>query len=208
MDRSLLPAEEKLQSTATLQDNYDPGIVLVTMTLRDTVINKPYSAADFPEIAAEKVEDLSRITSAQAARWIDEESYHQILKITPTEKTKAAVLRAIAALETRDDILCAEPDYITAMPVEEGGTIASDADVMSDDRAGGVATYAAKPNDTYRSKKYDADFMDLYNAWDICSGSSDVAVGIMDTGIDGEHEDLQVNFAMQDGVNLDRKSVV
>lgn len=202
MDRSLLPAEEKLESTATLQDNYDPGIVLVTMTLRDTVINKPYSAADFPEIAAEKVEDLSRITSAQAARWIDEESYHQILKITLTEKTKAAVLRAIAALETRDDILCAEPDYITAMPVEESGTITSDADVMSADQAGGVATYAAKPNDTYRSKKYDADFMDLYNAWDICSGSSDVKVGIMDTGIDGEHEDLQVNFAMQDGVNF------
>lgn len=202
MNRNLLPTEEKLQSTATLQDDYVPGIVLVTMTLRDTVINKSYDAADFPEIAVEKVQDLSRITNVQAAKWIDQTTYHQILKITLREKTKASVLRAIAALEMRDDILCAAPDYIKVMSVEESETTTPGMDVMGDTQTGGVVTYAATPNDTYRSKKYDADFMDLYNAWDICSGSADVSVGIMDTGIDGEHEDLQANFAMQDGVNF------
>lgn len=90
------------------------------------------------------------------------------------EKNKENVLRAIRILEQRDDILSAEPNYILSIQSME----------------------AAHPNDQNLLYQWVRDNtrinanIQLEDAWDWSSGNANVLVGVIDTGIDGEHPDL------------------
>ena len=54
--------------------------------------------------------------------------------------------------------------------------------------------YAAIPNDPSLNKQYAVDNMELINAWDIATGSDQVVVAVIDSGIDSTHEDLKNNI--------------
>ena len=56
--------------------------------------------------------------------------------------------------------------------------------------------YAATPNDPSLNKQYAVDNMELINAWDIATGSDQVVVAVIDSGIDSAHEDLINNIWM------------
>ena len=46
------------------------------------------------------------------------------------------------------------------------------------------------PNDSLRSHQWHLSKINTYNAWDITTGGSCVVIGILDSGIDWEHEDI------------------
>lgn len=94
-------------------------------------------------------------------------SYHQILKIDLSVKSKQAVLDAVKELEQREDVLAAHPDYIKR--------------------------YDTVPNDTYYYKQWAASKISLPSAWNITKGSKTVTVGIIDSGIKRAHSDLTNN---------------
>lgn len=50
------------------------------------------------------------------------------------------------------------------------------------------------PNDPRYSSLYAMDIMDAPAAWDKQTGSSNIVVGVIDTGVDLDHEDLQANI--------------
>lgn len=50
------------------------------------------------------------------------------------------------------------------------------------------------PDDTYLSQQWGLAAVDAYKAWDITTGSHDVVVGELDTGIDWNHPDLAANI--------------
>ena len=71
------------------------------------------------------------------------------------------------------------------------------------------------PNDPDYSKQWNLEAMNLPDAWDITTGSSDVIVAVIDTGVYMDHEDLQGQFVQgydfvsdvaisQDGDGIDR----
>ncbi len=56
--------------------------------------------------------------------------------------------------------------------------------------------YAATPNDPSLNKQYAVNNIELTNAWDITTGSNQVIVAVIDSGIDSTHEDLKNNIWM------------
>lgn len=185
----LAKAEEKVFSTATLEDDFADDQVIVIMKNATSLKFNEYTASDFPEISCSKVVDLMPSVTANAKSIqsqvkaanmrgttsvdnvsdlgyeIDLNDYHQVLCLDIANPGKQNVLAAIKALETRSDILCAEPNYI-------------------------ITFDSVTVNDQYFSQQWAANKIKLQQAWNITTGSSSVHVGIIDTGIYQGHSDL------------------
>src|SRR5439155_27044078 len=79
-------------------------------------------------------------------------------------------LKAVAALNARDDVLYAEPNYVVHVDVT--------------------------PNDPryILNELYGLNLIGSPQAWDITQGSRNIVVGVIDEGIDISHQDLQANI--------------
>lgn len=60
---------------------------------------------------------------------------------------------------------------------------------------------AATPNDTYFSDCWGLTFIDAPSAWDITTGSNNVYVAVIDSGIDDTNPDITANVAAEYGTN-------
>src|SRR5690606_38056462 len=102
---------------------------------------------------------------------VDVDEFRTILCLELRETGKENVLRAIKQLEKREDVLLANPDYFVeffANPI---------------------------PTPTYYNFQWPVQKISLPNAWDLSIGKNTVVVGVMDSGIQGTHPDLQGRLA-------------
>lgn len=100
---------EKVYCTATLEDEFTEDEVLIIVYPQWK--NKQYTPEDFADvgcIAVKKIFSGDR-TDVPSDIWT----------LTLDKKSKQNVLDAIAILITRDDIYCAEPNYIEQLPEHE-----------------------------------------------------------------------------------------
>ena len=182
--------EQKVYCSATVEDNFEPGVVLVVLKKSATVINMERTVDEFPGIAIESIEDISTIDNDEAMTWVDTSNYHQILKMTLVEKTKDAVIAAIAVLEQNEKVWGANPNYYVALP--ESSPAGENA----------VMPLSLYPNDTVVSTNtYPYSTIKLPQAWAITTGSASVKVGVMGAGINSQHPDLQGNLETSLGIN-------
>lgn len=176
--------EEKIYCTATIEDEFATNRVLVVLDERASHSNKIYNRNDFSNINCKEVKDLTyEATNVVQKRknnsLIDVNNYRRVLSVELSTNSKENVLNVIDELIKYDDVIYAGPDYKI--------TIASN-----------------MPNDTLWPSQWSIDSLQLEQAWDISVGTSNVLVGVMDTGIDGSHPDLQssiVNSLCRDFTN-------
>lgn len=152
--------------------NADEGSLICGATINDAftdneilIVVKPawnfteYTTADFAEIGCVGIADL--ITD------IEPNMLSRIIKLNLSVHSKQNVLDAIRLLEDREDIYCAEPNYILEA--------------------------LATPNDTQftSGNQWAINKISLPAAWNITKGSNSVKVGVIDSGIYADHEDLE-----------------
>ena len=147
---------QKIYCNATLEDDFVNDEVLIIVFPEWN--GKQYVPSDFSEIGCTAIEEI--FTPRQ------NETPSRIIKLQISNKSKEAVLAAVAALELRDDIYSAEPNIIS-----------SPATVPDDPKYEDDSQWAINK-------------ISLPTAWNITTGSSSVMVGIIDTGIYGDHPDL------------------
>ena len=179
---------DKIFCNATIDDDFAPDSLLVVLNSETSLKFQTYSKSDFSEIKAKDVSHITTFSESRAQKAIksveaavasrsafvtvdaiDLSTYKQVLCIELEDTGKDKVLDAIKELEKRDDILYVGPDYYLE-PCSDTST----------------QTYEA-----YFEEQWAYDKIKLEDALDEIDTSTEVLVGILDSGIDEDHPDLE-----------------
>lgn len=195
----VISKEEKILCDATLEDDFEDDSVIVVFKNAKSKKLDNHSHKSFSEISAKSITDLTSRTKSKIERQrvkkaqtkntyefnvsattdempVDENKFHQIIKIDLEIKSKENVLACIKKLEARDDVLMACPNYYFK-PTSE---------VYPND--------PYFPEDNIDDGQWGSRLIDLPKAWSITTGSNTVKVGILDSGIDKTHPDLKNRY--------------
>lgn len=163
--------EYKEYCTATINDNFDEGTVLVSLFREISEQGLDFSPEDFGIENIQSVSSLMKLEpgeiNTRPNALTNYDNFHQILNITLKETGKEKVLEMIRELEELSFVQSADPNYIVEIN-----------DV---------------PNDTYYSEQYALELISAPQAWNITKGSANVRVGVIDTGV-ANHVDLNANL--------------
>ena len=121
--------ETKVLDTATMDDDFTDDCVMVILTNAESLKFRNYTAADFPEVACKSIEDLSSASAARVQaklrgeemeakdagaafmnRNVKVDTFRTILCLKLETPGKGNVLKAIRALEQREDVYYAGPN--------------------------------------------------------------------------------------------------
>lgn len=203
----------KIYSDATIEDEFVDDTVIVVMdnsnvasdimvmsednggikNTADMSIGKQSDVKDFSEISCREVINLTQYSSevirsntlisnfsvanvnsveAQSKK-IDTVNFKVILSLKLEHSGKQNVLDAIDKLEQRDDVFYVGPDYIYT--IEEGTSA--------------VYSYDERVDDQWAIER-----IKVPELWAQTVGDENITVGVLDTGIDSSHPELQNNI--------------
>lgn len=167
--------DQKIYCNATIEDNFAEDSVLVVLDRGISELNRVHDRSFFQSLAIENIEDLTALScdlktaSDHMISQIDGENFRQILKLDLPIHGKEYVLSAIKILSQIEGVMYAGPNYYET-PHE---TIPNDPD--------------------FDTEQWGLDKIEATKAWDITTGSSNVLVGVIDSGIT-PHPDLNANL--------------
>ncbi len=157
---------ENVCSKVDISDEFDDSSVIVVLDRKISGINKKHNKSYFAGVEIEKIEDLTNVTDPNT---VDITDFEQILLLTLSSKSKENVINAIDLINSIDGV-----KYVGTNTEEE---------------------YEVVPNDTlftssvFENGQWALNKISAPDAWNYTTGSSDVRIGMMDTGI-AYHEDL------------------
>lgn len=178
--------EQKIYCNATIADAFDDQSILVVFNNPSSLEYIQTGEPHFPELKLKNMQDLTKDRGQRIKAMVEKREtaslvervftadpnaeeisgYRQIIHIELEDRGKEKVLEAIALLEQRDDVLYAGPDYIYT---------------MCDDVA----------NSRQQSEQWDSEgTIDLPEAMEMATNPDTVLVGVLDSGIDASHPDL------------------
>lgn len=146
------------------EPEFVPGVVLVGLS---DISDTTASGDLFEGLNIVDVEPLMTMDNTTYTE--DSSQVKEIMKVTVACETSDELFEVIDTLKSRPGVALAHPDYIEYPE-----------DVI--------------PNDEYIDDLYGMMKIDAPNAWEKSTGSKDVVVGVMDTGIHCEHKDLIDNI--------------
>lgn len=208
-------SEEKIYCKATIDDDFSNNRILVVLKNNESLKLKSYSSDDFYGITCKSVKSLTTSTDKKAKLQIDDflknslyakeantsfirhetndfksvdlNTYRRVICIELEENSKENVLEVIKALEKRDDVLYAGPDYFV---------------YLNSDSEDSLDTIKSR----YQYGIWGNDAINLSEALSEYSSTDKVTVGVIDSGIDATHpalaeiidNDLSMDFTQGD----------
>jgi len=154
---------------------------------------------DAPSISNAKIEMVHAKVGAKVKKDFSSEGLSGLQLVQLANGTD--VQSAIKEYQLNPDVLYAEPDYVITIPPDQTGAIIQDAKPLQ--------ILATTPNDSFFSELWGlhntgqtvnevtgtsgAD-INATTAWDITTGSNNVIVAVVDTGVLYTHNDLSANI--------------
>ena len=213
-------SERKLYFNENDNSEFADDAVLVVFNNSESLQFKTYSKNDFANINVKQIDDLSSasknlvrtkvehilsqissksyfadLTDRKNITSLDVKKYNQIIRIKLEETGREKVISAIKELEKRDDVLLACPDYYI-MFEETSYYELNDKFIVSEiyERT----SNESRTNDPFIDLQWALEQINVFSAWDYVNTEETVLVGVMDSGIDGTHEDLDdvINFEL------------
>lgn len=165
------------------KSDYDENSIIVVLNKQNSGINKAidkaFTSAQFSNIL--KIEDLTRIPNyGNEPTAVNEKEFRQIFKIILKSGGQSNLLDAMLKLDKLPMVESVCPDYIIQMDLFE---------YMD----------PVIPNDILYYQQYAPRKINADVAWNYSTGSPNVAVAVLDTGIKLDHPDLAANIWTKPG---------
>ena len=166
----------------SVQDDFADNEILVVLNNEESLLFKEYSKKDFKNIGVLKIEDLTKIYTKEKVyntyiqnplenqKYI--QNFNKILKLTLNQNNKQNVLNKIEIINKFDFVKSVEPNLFIETKLQS----------------------SSNPNDPSINEQWAIEKIQLDDAWIMEHGSSEIKVGILDTGIDCDHADLNDNI--------------
>ncbi len=158
--------------------------ILVYFKHQNSQINKHWESSDFNVDDIIKIEDLTHIDTNKVSvnQYLNNVTFRQIIKITVANSNRKKILDAIEKISSMNEVYMVTPDYFNQF--DNSNLLDSTRQSFSRNIGG----------------NYAFDLIDLEDAWNLCTGSSNVRVGVIDSGIDVDNPYLENNLT--DGYNF------
>lgn len=198
--------EEKTYCTATLEDNFADDCVIVVIDHSNSITDRVFTMSDFPGVDVKAITYLtSPITplfeeseteeeaqeKAEILALTDIDNFNHIIRIDLNVTGKEKVLEAIEIIQAFNFVLSAEPNYF--QEIEEPVVEVSIEEIEKDSSMPSVLTTDFVTNDPNIDDTYALKKIKIEEAWELTTGSKNIRVGIIDTGIYA-HPDLKENL--------------
>ncbi len=182
------PGYDKYYCDATIEDEFEPGVLTVRLIHDVSYPNKKWPLSTFACVDPVSAVHTNYYDDPEVIARLKLDIYTQSFKITLKEKTKEAVLKAIRELEKLDIVYFAEPLYTQGN--ESCASSLIDSSVVLNQSVGTVNRSANttdsgyRPNDSYTEYQYALDQIKLPAAWNSSIGTN----SLIDTGIIGKYK--------------------
>lgn len=191
---SSIPVSAMNKNEDSVNDNivFDDSSVIVTLKHEFSIVGKTYTVDDFSCDMISYIKDLTPVT----IETIEDSKYNfdvwkkmlQLYLVEPSEDNVNSVVNILTADEKVESV---SKNRIYTVELDENcetcEVFEENAQVFSNSVSAVITT-----NDDFYSSRYAERLIDADKAWGICTGSSNIKVGIIDSGI-SSHEDLDAN---------------
>jgi len=164
-------------------DNYVAGELIVGMNKNCAIDTKAENKSNLFGINAKVIDDLTLKKSSKA------ENFNQVLLIQVD--TKLDLLNVVEQLEALPEVEYAEPNYIASADEEKDASTTYP-----------LVSTGVIPNDPGWDLLWGLEKIDMPNAWSVTTGSEEVKVAVIDSGIAYTHEDLAANVDASQGYDF------
>jgi len=177
--------------TATINDSFSENEVCIILSNNESKKLKSYTTDDFltneiSDIGISEIKELTECSTQTLIKQLEElnettdinidvESYRRIFSLTLSNKGKENVLEVIEKLKDNENYM-----YVGVNYINEYELTSINSDLTID-------------NNQYNNY----NLANLSNTWNITTGSNEVLVGILDTGICNTHPDLIDNINVE-----------